>query len=316
MFRYLNSPRERQVRQDYFLTKSYRLGRMKTPDSELESTFRLRPLSELWALVKDKAKPLRWEDRWIVGGGIQAAVMFIDLCDFTRMGWEHRDRPQAAAILGHEGLRRIEEWCGQMPSLRYAYVDKVLGDAALLVIPGPRDRAMEDVLWISHGAFFGPEFPCKIGAHWGRVFLGDIGLKDRGKLDSRIPALTVMGPVVNLASRLCGAAKTRRELVLLSQRLTSSPRPLQGIRLHIDGTLSHFKTRGYERGLLKGCGDNALRIVRLLGGGMDITIDESAKLDPRDPRATERATFEEAIKATEGELALAVCRNPKIPDLD
>ena len=288
---------------------------MASNDPGADPSFRLQPLSELWARVKDKAKPVRWEDRSIVGGGIEAAVMFIDLCDFTRMGWQYRDRPQAAAILGHEGLRKVEEWCEKMPALAEAYVDKVLGDAVLLVIPGPRERAMENVLWIAHGAFFGPEFPCKIGAHWGRVFLGDIGLRDRGKLDSRIPSLTVMGSVVNLASRLCSAAKTRRELVLLSQRISPWPRPLQGIRLHIDGALKHFG-RAYKREPLKGCGDSALRTVRLLGGGMDCAIDESTKLDPGDPKAVERAMFEKAIKETEGQLGLAVCRNPTIPDLD
>ena len=110
---------------------------MNTHDPELDTTFRLRPLSELWARVKDKAQPVRWDDRSILGGGMNAAVMFIDLCDFTKMAWALRDRPQAAAILGHEGLRRVEEWCGQIPSLRFAYVDKILGDAVLLVIPGP-----------------------------------------------------------------------------------------------------------------------------------------------------------------------------------
>lgn len=259
----------------------------------MDPSFQLRPLSDLWSSLEPKAKVLPTEEKgdFIVGGKLDAAVMFVDLCGFSKLGWEYRDRPQAAAIVAHKGLLKIERGCEKMPSLGRAYVDKVIGDAVMLVIPGPREQAMSDVLWIAHGTFFDSAFPCKIGAHWGSVFLGEIGLRESPAVPARIGALTVMGPVVNVAARLCALAREKRNLVLLSDRIDRAPRPLKDVTTHLK-ELRHFKRR-YEWGDLKGCGDRPLRVVRFVCWGWESEFDD-----------------------TKDELAMAVCHAPTAPALD
>lgn len=260
----------------------------------MDPTYQLQPLSALWGQVKGKAKPLLWpDDRVIFGGTLEATIMFVDLCGFSTRCWELRDQPQSAAIVGHEGLKQTEEWCSGMPSLSRTFLDKVVGDALMLVIPGPRTQSITDALWIAHGAFFRPEFPCKAGACWGRVFLGDVGLLD-AMGQPRVSALTVMGHVVNVACRLCSEAQPR-EICLLDQPLDGIPAPLDGVTVH-KNELKHFRLAPRSV-VLKGCGAAPLNIVRIYGAGL--------LGDPADPR-----------DQTQLDVLMALCNVPDAPSLD
>jgi adenylate cyclase len=139
---------------------------------------------------------------------IQAAMMFSDLRAFT----------STCSVLPLEvtfrALGRIYEAHVRVVRQHGGYVDKFAGDGVLAVFEGPQAcrqacEGVRDLLaWCT--AFEGPECwtptPIGMGVAYGEVMRGDLGGHHRTDF-------TVIGPTVNLAARLCGAAGRLEALV-------------------------------------------------------------------------------------------------------
>lgn len=134
---------------------------------------------------------------------VEAAILFVDMRGFTALS----ERLTSAAVLAV--LDRYFETVAQAIVDRGGDVLKFLGDGVLAIFPVEQaggaaaacDAAVGAVRTIRHGLAAGPE-PVAFAAalHLGPVLYGNIGSPDR--LD-----FTVLGPAVNLTSRLEGLAK-------------------------------------------------------------------------------------------------------------
>ena len=135
---------------------------------------------------------------------IEAAMLVCDLRGFTAM----TDRAQHGEIVGL--LNRWFEVAGAAIGAHRGDILKFMGDGLLAVFPleGGRGATCDRAIDAALGAIAGTELLNKdlvqegraplvfgIGLHWGEVEFGNIGTRDR--LD-----FTVIGPAVNLASRL------------------------------------------------------------------------------------------------------------------
>jgi adenylate cyclase len=135
---------------------------------------------------------------------IEAAILICDLRGFTTM----TDRAQHGEIVSL--LNRWFEVVGAAISTHRGDILKFMGDGLLAVFPLEEDRAAtcDRALDAALAAIAGtdalnaalaqegrPPLAFGIGLHWGEVEFGNIGTRDR--LD-----FTVIGPAVNLASRL------------------------------------------------------------------------------------------------------------------
>lgn len=184
-----------------------------TPD--LGPAFYFKPLSRLWEEKQPIIKAYNWAANPLKGGFIKAAVMFVDLRGFSKLGAQYPEKPQASAWAAFRFLGLTEDWArATSEAINHTYLDKVIGDALLLVIPGEEGPAMTDALVLAHPVLAKPFYECKIGAHWSRVWLGDIGLPAGGNRHERLECVTVMGHVVNMACRLAGAAGVSEFCVL------------------------------------------------------------------------------------------------------
>ena len=141
---------------------------------------------------------------------IEAAILICDLRGFTAM----TDRAQHGEIVTL--LNRWFEAIGAAIGAHRGDILKFMGDGLLAVFPledsrgATCDRALDAALAavantdaLNAGLAFG------IGLHWGEVEFGNIGTRDR--LD-----FTVIGPAVNLASRLQDLTKTVGTPILAS----------------------------------------------------------------------------------------------------
>lgn len=127
---------------------------------------------------------------------IEAGIMFCDIRGFTALS-ERVGAEQLVAV-----VNQVFTLVGAEAATRGGEILKFIGDAMLLVFPVGQDRAavaraMVETARASLGALQAAELPVGVGCggHLGAVVQGNIGTPDR--LD-----FTVMGPAVNLASRL------------------------------------------------------------------------------------------------------------------
>ncbi len=136
---------------------------------------------------------------------VDAAILFSDLRGFTATSFDH-DIEQVFRALNAVLARQ-----SKVVRRRRGYVDKFSGDGMLAVFDGPdaaHDACMaasEILAWAqsSHGVPFWNPLPIAVGIHAGTVLRGDLG--DECRRD-----FTVLGQVVNVAARLCGAAQALR----------------------------------------------------------------------------------------------------------
>lgn len=184
------------------------------------------------------------------GSRRRVAVLFSDLRGFTQYS-EKLDPEQLV-----RELNAYLEAMGTVIREEGGVVDKYIGDAIMVVFGVPlargdeaerairtagrmqealeahnRDRAARGLAGLQQG----------VGVHWGEAVAGNIGTEDRLQY-------TVIGDVVNLASRLEGATKELKLPVLLSADVVQAARASGGAipALHSAGRLS---VRGREGAL-------------------------------------------------------------------
>ncbi len=163
---------------------------------------------------------------------IEAAILICDLRGFTTM----TDRAQHGEIVSL--LNRWFEVIGAAIGTHRGDILKFMGDGLLAVFPLEEDRAAtsDRALDAALAALAGtdalnaalaqegrPPLAFGIGLHWGEVEFGNIGTRDR--LD-----FTVIGPAVNLASRLQELTKIVGTPILASADFAAAAnRPLHGL---------------------------------------------------------------------------------------
>ena len=155
---------------------------------------------------------------------IEAAILICDLRGFTAM----TDRAQHGEIVSL--LNRWFEVIGAAIGAHRGDILKFMGDGLLAVFPleesrgATCDRALDAALAALAGTEAlnkelaeerRPPLAFGIGLHWGEVEFGNIGTRDR--LD-----FTVIGPAVNLASRLQELTKTVGTPVLASAEFAAA----------------------------------------------------------------------------------------------
>jgi adenylate cyclase len=171
---------------------------------------------------------------------IEAAILICDLRGFTAM----TDRAQHGEIVTL--LNRWFEVTGAAIGAHRGDILKFMGDGLLAVFPleesrsATCDRALDAALAALAGTETlnqdlaregGAPLAFGIGLHWGEVEFGNIGTRDR--LD-----FTVIGPAVNLASRLQELTKTMATPILASAEFAAAAtRPLRDLgRRPVRGT--------------------------------------------------------------------------------
>lgn len=147
------------------------------------------------------------------GGQIPAVILFSDVRGFTSL---------SSRIAASELLQRLNVYFGLLNdriSENSGEVLKFIGDAVLAIFPyddSPAEavrcaeKAIEGILISSRAETWPEDLDFGIGLHLGDVFYGNVGGTDR--LD-----FTVIGPTVNMASRIEGLCGVLSETVLVSQ---------------------------------------------------------------------------------------------------
>lgn len=143
---------------------------------------------------------------------IEATVVFIDICGFTKIS-ENAPPDTVVELINLYFDEMVKEIIAQD-----GYVDKFLGDAVMAVFRGEYhlDRAIDSALTIrnklnnldSKGVDFGFKPKVAIGIKSGEMISGNIGSSSLRRLD-----YTVIGNTVNTASRLQDAAKENQILI-------------------------------------------------------------------------------------------------------
>ncbi len=152
---------------------------------------------------------------------LQAGIMFCDIRGFTALS-ERVGADEVVAV-----VNQVFAVVGEEAASRGGEILKFIGDAMLLVFPVDGDRAvvaraMVETASASLARLATSELPVGIGfgAHLGDVVQGNIGTPVR--LD-----FTVMGPAVNLASRLEGLCKVLAAPAVFSAAVASR---VEGLR--------------------------------------------------------------------------------------
>jgi len=155
---------------------------------------------------------------------IEAAIFICDLRGFTAMT-DRSGRGQIVAL-----LNRWFERIGAAIRAQHGDILKFMGDGLLAVFPlqdgrgATCDRALDaalgaiaetDALNLELAAEGIAPLRFGIGLHWGEVEFGNIGTRER--LD-----FTVIGPAVNLASRLQGLTKSLETPILASAEFAAA----------------------------------------------------------------------------------------------
>lgn len=149
------------------------------------------------------------------------AIMFVDIRRFTAMA-EGQTPAEVSRLLAN-----VRGHVSRAAEAQGGFVDKFIGDGALVVFDDAEGdaaaRAMAAILsLIDAMAAWRPDVRLGIGAHLGEVFAGVVG--DEGRLE-----FTVLGDVVNVASRLEAATKTVGAQSLVSDDLWQAlPAPVSG----------------------------------------------------------------------------------------
>jgi adenylate cyclase len=147
------------------------------------------------------------------------SVMFTDIADFTTLA-EHMSPPEL--------VRLLNAYLTEMTTIVLeagGIIDKYVGDAIMaefgapLPTPQHADLAVRTALrmqrrlqtlrpqWVAAGW---PEVHCRVGINTGPMVVGNIG-------SEQVFNYTVIGDAVNLASRLEGANKYYKTLVMISE---------------------------------------------------------------------------------------------------
>lgn len=191
--------------------------------------FYFKPLKALLETYRPVIDAHRWKEPRPKGVVIDAAILFIDMAGFSSLVLKYAKAPHAAAFLVYHYLSLIENWCIPGDEIQRTYVDKVIGDEVMLVIPGQRIPAIESALRLSRAPTMGPAmYASRIGLHWGPVWLGDAGLPAERNRHEALEVITVVGHTVNVAARLLGNAR-RGEIAVLAESLGEQPPTLQGV---------------------------------------------------------------------------------------
>ena len=154
-----------------------------------------------------------FQDRLLVNESVEAAVMFIDLCDFTATA-ENMPADQVVRILNQLFDLIVQEVMEQDGS-----VDKFIGDGVMTTFHGKHhiDRALDAAIAVrqklnslaeSSGAQETRPMRVSIGVNCGEVVRGNIGSESLARLD-----FTVVGDVVNTAARYQSAAAANQILI-------------------------------------------------------------------------------------------------------
>jgi class 3 adenylate cyclase len=161
---------------------------------------------------------------------VQVVVMFADIRGFTK--WSSERSPGEVVDL----LNREHGVIAKIINSGGGRVNKILGDGVLAYFPESKmDQAISVAEKMHKEIDKNGYLPTGIGLAYGDVIMGDIG--EEARLD-----YTLIGPVVNLASRMCDIAKkgeialTKEFYDLLSdiprKRIQSNPkRETIGLRL-------------------------------------------------------------------------------------
>lgn len=147
------------------------------------------------------------------GGQIPAVILFSDVRGFTSL---------SSRIAASELLQRLNVYFGLLNdriSENSGEVLKFIGDAVLAIFPygdspaeavRSAEKAIEEIRISSRSETWPEDLDFGIGLHLGDVFYGNVGGTDR--LD-----FTVIGPAVNVASRIEGLCSVLSETVLVSE---------------------------------------------------------------------------------------------------
>ena len=147
-----------------------------------------------------------YESSLMVNETVEATVAFIDICSFTTIS-ENEDPDTVVRLLNNFFDVMVKEIIAQD-----GHIDKFIGDAIMAVFRGDYhlDRAIEACISVRNRISAMPKdfssigfMPqVSIGINSGELISGNIGSADLRRLD-----FTVVGDVVNTASRLQSTAK-------------------------------------------------------------------------------------------------------------
>jgi class 3 adenylate cyclase/HAMP domain-containing protein len=248
----------------------------------------------------------------LVGDNRTLAILFSDIRSFTTI---------SEGLEPDELVKNLNRYfSGQVDIImnRGGIVDKYIGDAIMAIWGAPLqhdDDALQSVLagleMIEAVQEFNkkqielgkPEFHIGIGINYGVVTVGNIG--SERKMD-----YTVIGDMVNLASRMEGLTKTYHEEILISESLfeklkTTEAAPALPARL-LDTVAVKGKTRGVKiYTLRRGLDENEARGWALHNDGMELYYGRAF--------SEAAAKFEAALALMPGdynaESLLARCRD-------
>ncbi len=153
-----------------------------------------------------------YESTIMVNETIEATVMFIDLCGFTKISETAAPNTVVSMVNTYFDVmvREIMEQNG--------FIDKFIGDAVMAVFRGDYhlDRALDAALAVKHKMESMPKIKdlqdfepkVSIGIKSGEMISGNIGSSSLKRLD-----YTVIGDTVNTAARLQDAAKENQIVI-------------------------------------------------------------------------------------------------------
>jgi adenylate cyclase len=172
---------------------------------------------------------------------VPVTILFADVRGYTTLS-ELLDTPQVVRFLS-----QFYEQCGEAVWQGDGIVNKLIGDAVLAIFNFPIERedhvesavragaALQQrwaALYAADGAANQPPISVGVGIHTGTVAIGDVGEACRD--------FTAIGPVVNLASRLQGAARAGEILV-------SEPVYARVAKQFPNAVKSDYKLKGIEQ---------------------------------------------------------------------
>ncbi len=184
-------------------------------------------------------------EKMLVGDNRQLAILFSDIRGFTTIS-EGMKPDDLVSTLNRYFDTQVDIVMG-----RHGLVDKYIGDAIMAIFGAPvahEDDPLQAVLTgiEMNDALVGfnarqrelgkPEFRIGVGIAWGEVTVGNIGTDK--KMD-----YTVIGDMVNLASRLEGLTKVYHHPILISDTLRDPVKDKVPTRL-IDAVAVKGRTRG------------------------------------------------------------------------
>lgn len=176
-----------------------------------------RSIRDLWLQHLDVIEKGAVPDIGFRGAITRATVVFIDMGGFTRRANEYMRDPVVAGFLGRHFASLIENWAVLLKAdIQQIYLDKIVGDAVMLVIPGDTRSSILLGLRLVNAVLMGPGiYAPHIGLHAGEVCLCDVGLPAKVNRSVAFEQVTVMGSVVNLAARLASAASPGTAAVII-----------------------------------------------------------------------------------------------------